>query len=315
MLARAVAIHCLVEGAARLAKEPALQVRVRRPDEGDSRRAVNLLQQRVQSVGERPIDQIAVLDQVTGHEAVRRVGLEKDPELTCGLEKKDLGLLEGLVQPRPNAVEDPLELAKQETHLRLRCGAQSPDLGAVDVALIEALAKLHRLVEERANREIEEGLRTNPHHFPFGVRPEEGVAALLQAEEHALLAVADQGLHLLEAEIARPVSRRHVAEHPVDDQEIPHDVDQVRLDRAHERIIHVRSTGLQLAVHREREFGWLGREHRARRKRAAAESQTAPSRNRPGRDAGVEPHRNALGVLPVPGDPREAGQRWISRSP
>jgi hypothetical protein len=55
---------------------------------------VNLLQQRVQSVGEHLIDQVAVLDQITGHQAVRRVGLEKNPELTCGLEKKALGLLE-----------------------------------------------------------------------------------------------------------------------------------------------------------------------------------------------------------------------------
>ena len=236
---------------------------------------MNLLQQRVQSVGEHLIDQIAVLDQVTGHEAVRRVGLEKDSELTCGLEKKALGLLEGFVQPRPDAIEDPLELAKQETHLRLRCGAQSPDLGAVDVALIEALAKLHRLVEERTDREVEEGLGTNPHHLPFGARPEKGVAALLQAEEHALLAGADQGLHVLEAEIARPVSRRHVAERPVDDQEIPHDVDQVRLDRAHERIIHVRSVGLQLAVHRSASSGGSG-ETIARDERGPRQSPKLP---------------------------------------
>ena len=63
---------------------------------------------------------------------------------------------------------------------------------AVAVGQVEALAELHRLVEERADRQIEELLGLHLRARARHVEPEQRVALLLQAVQRAVLGVADQ---------------------------------------------------------------------------------------------------------------------------
>ena len=71
--------------------------------------------------------------------------------------------------------------AEQRAHLR-----------PVDLALVEVLAERHRLVEQRADGEVEERLAA--HRGGRSARAEQRVAALLEPEQHARIVVADEVL-------------------------------------------------------------------------------------------------------------------------
>ena len=170
LLTRAIPIHCLDEGAAGPAEEPAVQIGVRGSHEGDSGRAVDLFEQRVQPVGVGLIDQLAMLDQVAGHEAVRRVGLEEDPELTRGLKKQSwegghrvpfIIRWPGKVKPgkvKPNTVSDaPFMISDTYATVAEILGVRLPDDVAIDSVNVLDIWEGAATKEDYRNRRRQNG--------------------------------------------------------------------------------------------------------------------------------------------------------------
>ena len=111
------------------------------------------------------------------------------------MHQQRLGFLQRLVQPDRRRGEDLLELIEDPLDVGAGLRPQRPHLGAVHHALIEILAELHRLVEQRPDGEIEERLALGDDARRAIGLPEERVATLLQPEQHAVLVVADEPLH------------------------------------------------------------------------------------------------------------------------
>ena len=98
----------------------------------------------------------------------------------------------------------------------------------VDLALVEVLAELHRLVEEAAHREVEEGLAMHRLGGSGGLHAEAGVAALLEAEQGRVVAFTDQRLDVLEVQLAEAEALREAIQQLMGDQEVPDDLHQAR---------------------------------------------------------------------------------------
>ena len=164
--------------------------------------AVHLLEEARQTAAAQLLDAVALLDQVAGHETVAMAAQHRE-ELLAGVGEQRLGLLKRLLHPGLGGRLDPIELREEIGVLRVAGSRRLPQLAhlrRVDDLQVVVLAELHRLVEERADGEIEEGFAV------FGrrrllVTAKQLVAALLQAEEDARLAVTHQGLQVFEAQL------------------------------------------------------------------------------------------------------------------
>jgi hypothetical protein len=102
--------------------------------------------------------------------------------------------------------------------------------------LVEALAELHRLVEERAHGEVEQHLAAHGSGASLS-GPEEGVAALLEPKQDAAFASPHQLLELREAELVPAVAREQSLHHLMGLEEIAHDVHQAGGGAFHTPII------------------------------------------------------------------------------
>ena len=211
------------EGLRGLAEVAALEVGASGALVGRRHRPEHLAEQARQIAAEDRGEIVALLDQQPRCEPVVRLGAEQPLELDGGLLQQRLGLLESLGEADAALGEDLLELPEQLLAVFAGGGAQRAHLGTVDGMLVEVLAELHALVEERSDREVEERPAADAG---LAVVAEQLVAALLEAKEHCFLAVADQPLDALEAQLAAPVERGDGAELAVRAQEIAHDLDQ-----------------------------------------------------------------------------------------
>ena len=160
---------------------------------------------------------------------------QEHAELPPRLLQQRLALGERLGEPLARGRENSREFLEEPLAARLGVAARGLDLRRVDLELVEILAQLHRLVEERAHGEVEE------HHARQVVAhvtgPEQRVAALLQAEQHARLAVASERLHLLEAQTAAALALEETPQQPMREQELANDVDQANRGGLHRRSI------------------------------------------------------------------------------
>ena len=108
------------------------------------------------------------------------MGPQQRAELSPRLLQQRLGLGERLGQPLARRRENPRELLEEPLAARLGLAARGLDLRRVDLELVEVLAQLHRLVEERADGEVEE--RHARQVVAEHAGPEQRVAAFFQPE-------------------------------------------------------------------------------------------------------------------------------------
>ena len=225
----------LAEGSCRLREEAAREKRAPSLRPGRGRPAVQLRQQGLGRGAEHRSQLATPGRHDARHRAFLRVSGEQEPELAFGLAQQRVQLLERFVDAYARCIDQLLELAQEPALVVHDSAAERAHLRAVGGALIEVLAELHRLVKERSHGEIEE--RGRPDLAVCPLTPEQDVAALLQAEQHAAVVVADELADLVEGQRARAIALAHLPQQAVGGDKLPHDLDQARLDRRHGRSI------------------------------------------------------------------------------
>ena len=120
-------------------------------------------------------------------------------ELFTGLNRQDTDFGNALVHSPGGPLKQSFELAEERVRVSVRGRAEGGEPRRVDFALIEAFAELHRRVEERAHRQVEEDLATNGFRGQ-AVAPEERMAPLLQTKERGSRIVSDDAREGLESE-------------------------------------------------------------------------------------------------------------------
>jgi hypothetical protein len=145
-----------------------------------------------------------------------------------------------LLEPVRDLSQDLLEFLEEVVGFALRRVAQRPDARPVDLALIEILPELHRLVEEGADGEVEENLAAHGHAGAAGSGSEQRVATLLEPEQNAGLFVREEGLQFFEAQCTPAIAGKKVANRPMGDEKVANDVHQPGVPARHRRIIPIR---------------------------------------------------------------------------
>ena len=144
-------------------------------------------------------------EQAARHPPIARSFEQEPAQLVPRLGEQHAHLGHDLALARHALAEDAVELDDQRLGLLVRRLAQERHPRPVHVALIQALAQLHRLVEERSECQVEERLVAD-HLAGELVGAEERMALLLHPEEHGALVVSHQLADLRERDVVDPVA-------------------------------------------------------------------------------------------------------------
>ena len=215
------------EAVARRFEGTARQVGMPGALESPRHRAVHLLEQRIQREAEDRFHFFRPLDHEPHRPVVAQI-CDQQPELVGGPLREGFQLAHALVEPIVHGAEHLLELVEQGLRLLPGIGLERAHARAVDLALVEVLAQLHRLVEQRAHGEIEQRLAMRGAANDAAGPAEQRVGPLLEPEQHAALVVADQRGELREAQPVRAMAPREPPDEPVDFDEIAQDLEDPR---------------------------------------------------------------------------------------
>jgi hypothetical protein len=194
--------------------------------------AVELGQEVFQAAPEHLLHQRPMLQQVPDHVSVARALGQEHGELLPGAVQQLADLAHSGLETLGARGQDALELPEEPGGL-VGGAAEGTHPGRVHLPLVEVLPQLHRFVEERSHGQVEQDLAVPGVPVFAAARAEQGVAALLQAEQRAAFVTGEQRVHVGESQLAGTVQLEEAPHRVIHGEELPDDTDESRSAGAH----------------------------------------------------------------------------------